>query len=572
MTKNKRSHKIQSLISALIIIGILVLVNVLSSAFNTRFDLTKEGRFTLTDATKDLLEEMEDDVIVKVYLDGDMPAGIKRLRNATQDMLDEFRAYTGNQLQYSFDNSLEEAKSTEEKRNIVQSLVEKGLNPQRFRIQEEDGFEEKVFMPGAIVIVNGKEYSINLLEALGSGGSQESINNSIALLEYKLGNAIQKLQRNKRPRIGFLRGHGELDTLQLADIAASLSTNYILSELNLNDFTVSPNEYDVMVIAKPTQPFDEKDKFKIDQFVTHGGKILWLVEPLAADIDSLKGRGSFSPRPFNLNLEDMLFKYGVRINDNIIQDLQANPIPLVVSVDNLGNAQQQSLFPWLYHPILTNANQEHPITKNLGAVQGEFVATIDTIKQEKIKKDVLLTSSQYTKVYYPPIKIEIEQARQQQNPEKFKKSYQPVAVALEGRFESVFKNRLAFKTQEMIQSLDGFEFMEISENNKMVVISDGDIIKNGYDSRNRRPTPLGYNQYAKKSYENKTLILNSIEWLLDNSGIIVARNKDVELRLLDMERIKQEKSFWQILNVGLPLVLVLFGGLVYNFIRRRRFA
>jgi len=244
----------------------------------------------------------------------------------------------------------------------------------------------------------------------------------------------------------------------------------------------------------------------------------------------------------------------------------------VVSVDNLGNAQQQSLFPWLYHPVLTNANNEHPISKNLGAVQGEFVATIDTIKQDKVKKDILLTSSQYTKVFYPPIKIEIDQARQQNNPEQFKKSYQPVAVALEGQFESVFKNRLAAKTEAMIESLDGFEFKELSEPNKMVVVADGDMIKNDYDNRNRRPLPLGYNKFAQKNFENKTFVLNAVEWLLDNSGIIVARNKNVELRLLDVERVKQEKTFWQIMNIGAPLLIALLFGLVYNFVRRKRFA
>lgn len=554
------------------VLGILILLNVLSSVFHTRFDLTKENRFTLTEATTDLLEEMEDEVIVTVYLDGEMPAGIKRLKNATRDMLDEFRAYTGNQLQYSFDNSLGEAETTEAKRNIIKSLGEKGLSPQRFRINEGDGFEEKVFIPGAIFKANGREYPVNLLEALGSGGSQESINNSIALLEYKMANAIQKLGRDGLPRIGFLRGHGELDTAKLADVAASLSTHYIISELNLDDFTVAPNEYDLLVVAKPTKRFDEKDKFKIDQFITHGGKVLWCVENLAADIDSLKNKPYYSPTPFNLNLEDMLFKYGVRINDNIIQDLQANPIPLVVSVDQLGNAQQQSMFPWLYHPVFTNANQEHPITKNLGAVQGEFVATIDTIKQEKVKKDILLTSSQYTKVFYPPIKIEVEQARQKNNPEQFRKSYQPVAVALEGQFESVFKNRLAVKTEEMIQSMEGFEFMELSEPNKMVVIADGDVLKNDYDNRNRRSLPLGYNKFAQKNYENKTFVLNAVEWLLDNSGIIVARNKNVELRLLDVERIKKEKTFWQVLNIAVPLLLVLIFGLVYNVVRCRRFA
>jgi len=567
----KASYRAKAFLTVLITLGIFIFLNVLSSFINKRIDLTKEGRFTLTQATKDLLRETDDLVTVQVYLDGEMPAGIKRLRNATNDMLDEFRAYTGNKLQYRFSNPLEGVEGNEAKRNVLEELAKKGISPQRFRIQDGEGFEEKVFLPGALVIYKGREYPVNLLEALGAEGSQNSINNSVALLEYKLANAMQKLRRNRKPRIGFLKGHGELDTMQLADAAASLAPYYVLSELNLDDFTVSPDEYDLIIAAKPTQPFSEKDIFKLDQFVTHGGKMFWLLENLAADIDSLQNRPYYIPTPFNLGLDELLFKYGVRVNESLLQDLQSNPIPLVVGVDALGNANQQSLFPWLYHPVFTNANKEHPITKNLGPVAGEFVATIDTIKQAEVNKTILLTSSQYAKVFYPPIKIELEQARQQPNPEQFRKSFQPVAVALEGNFGSIFTNRMNVQMMEIIDGFKDWGFKEKSEQNKMLVVSDGDMIHNDYDRRNRRPLPLGFNRFNKKTFSNKDFVLNGVEWLLDNSGIIVARNKDVTLRLLDVERIKKEKTFWQTINVVLPLVFVLLFGLIYGFIRKRRF-
>jgi len=567
----KRIYKTQSLIQVLFVLALFILLNILSSVFHTRFDLTKEGRFTLTDATTKLLSQTEDVITVRVFLEGEFPAGIKRLSNATRDILDEFRAYTGNQLQYEFIDPLD-TPNAEERKAITQQLTDKGLLPRRLFENEEGYSANKVFFPGALVLYQGKEYPVMLLEEQGGKGAQTVINNSISLLEFKLANAIQKLQRSGKPRIAFLRGHKEWEGENIADISNALAPYYILSELDLVEFPLVPREIDVLIIAKPILPFQEAEKFKIDQFVMQGGKVMWLFDPLVADIDSLQTRTSFIAPPYNLNIEDMLFKYGVRVNENLVQDLRCNPIPLVVGVDQSGNAQQQRLFPWLYHPILTGLNQEHPITKNLGAVATEFVSTIDTIKQAGIKKDILLATSQFTKVQFSPVKVDIEAARERPNEKQFKKSFQPVAVSLEGIFPSVFKNRLAFSTLEMLDTIKNFKLREESVPNKMIVIADGDLIRNEFDKRNNRPLPLGYYKFTKETFANKDFLLNCIEWLLDNSGIIVARSKDVQLRLLDDKRIKEEKNYWQIFNISIPLIMVLIGGLLYGFWRHRKYA
>ncbi len=570
MAKSK-TYKSKAILGVLFALVILVLINVLSTVFHTRFDLTKEGRFSLTEATEDMLIDLEDVITVKVYLEGEFPAGFKRLKNATKDMLDEFRAYTGNDLQYEFIDPFDDVTDAKERKVIYDQLIEKGLSPQRL-IENNDEYSEKVIFPGAIVIYRNKEYPVNLLEAQRGRGSEEVLNNSISLLEFKFSNAIQKCIRNGKPRIAFLKGHGELEGADIADVQLYLSTYYLISYLNLQEFDVVPPQVDVLIVPKPTQRFSELDKFKIDQFIMNGGKVMWLVENLNIEMDSLKRKDEYFATLYDLNLEDMLFKYGVRINDNVIQDIQCSPIPLVVGVDRAGNAQQQKLFPWLYNPIFTNTNQEHPITKNLDAVAGEFVGTIDTIKQQGVKKDILLTSSQYTKVFFHPAMIDINMVRKEPQKEQFKKSFQPTAVALEGEFKSVFENRLAFQTKAILDTIDGFELRDSSLNTKMIVVSDGDIIKNEYDKRNDRPLPLGFNKYTNQTFANKDFILNAIEWLNDNSGIIVSRSKDVKLRLLNAEKVKEEKSFWQLLNIIGPLIFVILFGLIYNFIRRRKYA
>jgi len=565
-----KTHKTKAILAVLFALIVLVLVNVLSTVFHTRFDLTKEGRFSLTEATKDLLIGVDDVVTVKVYLEGEFPAGFKRLKNSTKDMLDEFRAYTGNDLQYEFLDPFEGIDDAKDRKVIYEGLIKKGLSPQRL-IENNDEYSEKVIFPGAIVIYRNKEYPINLLEAQRGRAADEVLNNSISLLEFKFANAIQKCVRNGKPRIAFLQGHGELKNEAIADVQLYLSTYYLISYLNLQEFDIVPPQIDVLIVSKPTEKFSELDKFKIDQFIMNGGKVMWLVENLNIEMDSLLRKDEYFATLYDLNLEDMLFKYGVRINDNVIQDIQCSPIPLVVGVDQSGNAQQQKLFPWLYNPIFTNTNQEHPITKNLDAVAGEFVGTIDTIKQEGVKKDILLTSSQYTKVFYHPVLVDLNMVRKEPNKAEFKKSFQPTAVALEGRFKSVFENRLAFETKAILDTIDGFELRDSSLQTKMIVVSDGDIIKNDYDKRNDRPLPLGFDKYTNQTFANKDFILNAIEWLNDNSGIIVSRSKDVKLRLLNSEKVSDEKSYWQLLNIILPLIFVVLLGFVYNFIRRRKF-
>ncbi len=569
---NKRKQTIVTTITIVTVCAILL--NILSTRVYNRIDLTKEGRFTLTEATEDLLYNTDDVIYFKVFLEGEFPAGITRLKNATKDILDDFRSYAGNTIQYDFYDPLEGIDDIKQKKVITEDLVSKGVRPERL-IEQGEAYSEKVFFPYALAVLGNREYSIPLLEPQLNKGPQETIQESISLLEYKFANAIQKLQRPQKQNIAFLEGHGELDNLQVASVGGELAQYYNISRLNLKEQLVIPQTIDLIIVAKPTQTFDEPAKFKLDQFVMNGGKIFWLIDNLIADIDSLRPpSNSFVSVPHNLNLQDQLFKYGVRVNDNLIQDMQCNPIPLAVSVDDMGKANQFDLFNWFYHPVFGRMNNEHPVSKNLGAIAGEFASSLDTIKTKgaEVKKEFLLTSSKYSKAPFSPVKVNVNIVKQEPNPELFNKPHLPVAIAMEGKFVSVFKNRLPQETLKLIDEFEEVTFKEKSEATKMIVVGDGDIIKNEYDARNRQPLPLGYYKFTKKTFDNQQFIINCVEWLLDDSNIMTARSKDIKLRMLDVDRVKSEKLYWQLINVIVPLIFLILFGIIFNFVRKKRFA
>lgn len=571
--QNKRTNpKYQAILQLILLIAIIIAANILSTNVYQRLDLTKEKRFTLSDATQNLLYDLDDVVYITVFLEGEFPAGFKRLRNATVEMLNEFRAYAGNNIEFRFENPLETS-DPKERAAIVQQLFDKGLEPRRL-VEQGDGFSEKIIFPGATVAYRGRELPVNLLQQQLNKSAEAALNESIALLEYNMANAIQKLQRDSKPQIAFLEGHGELVEKEVADMAATLSKYYVVNRLDLTERLAIPQKYSAVVIARPTQKFEESNKYKLDQYIMNGGRVLWLVEHLASDLDSLRA-GKFVATDMALNLEDMLFKYGVRINFDLIQDVQCTKIPLVVGQDQAGNATQTVLRNWIYSPVLTQHSQTHPITKNLDAVLSHFAASIDVIqtKGANVQPAILLSSSPYSRSISTPIEVSIMRDTKRPDPKKFENSGNiPIAVALEGEFVSPFKNRLAFETKAMIDSIEEFTDRTLSVPTKMVVIADGDIIRNDVDPTNGQVQPLGYYKFTKETFANRDLLFNAIEWLTDDAGIIAARSKDVKLRLLDKERVKVEQTKWQLLNLAIPIGSILLFGIVYNVIRRRKYA
>ena len=557
-------NKKRDILSLLLAFIILILMNFLGSFIFHRFDLTSEKRYTLSDVTKKILGDLNDVVYVKVYLEGEFPAGFKRLSNETKEMLDEFRAFSNDNIEYQFINPSLSA-DKKEQNDIYKQLYEKGLQPTNLEVKSETGTSQQILFPGAIVSYKGREVPWQLLKTNLGQSPEGQLNNSIQALEYEFASCIRNLTTFLKPQIGIIDGHGELDTLALYDIKNALGEFYILKRIQINEQLKALHGFKAIIIAKPDTSFSEKDKFIIDQFVMNGGKILWAIDPLNTSIDSLRKSGGTIAIPFDLKLDDLLFKYGLRLNTNIIMDLQSSVIP--VNKAYVGQQPRFELMPWIFTPLIAPTSN-HPIVKNLDIIKMEFASTIDTVEAKGIKKTVLLQSSKFSKIINSPVRIDMRMVNMRPDENQFNNSHQFLAVLLEGEFESVFKNRIPPKIAN--DSAIGYKYKGVAS--KMIVISDGDIIRNEVQYSANKSFPLGYDIYTKQTYGNKNFILNCVNYLCDDSGLISVRSRELTLRLLDKKKIKTERLKWQIINTALPLFALFLFGIIHNIIRKRKYA
>lgn len=559
----KRNVKQNSVLQLSLGVVVIVLLNVIASFVFTRFDLTSEKRFTLTPATKEMLKKLPDVVYVKVYLEGDFPAGFKRLRNSTREILDEFRVYASENLQYEFTDP-SASKDVKERNKLYQQLATLGLQPTNLAVREKGGTSEKIIFPGAVLYYRNQPVATQLLKDQAGASPEEMLNNSIQGLEYELANSIRKATRVVKPVVRFTIGHGESEQIKIVDMAHTLGENYDVDTLSINGQLHALDHCKLIIIANPTLRFDEKDKFIIDQFVMKGGKILWLVDMMDITMDSLVTTNVTLSLSRDLNLEDMLFKYGVRVNPNLVLDLQAAPIPIVTAY--IGNQPQQRLLPWYYFPLIF-PSAEHPIVRNLDAIRCEFVSSIDTIEAPGIKKTVLLSTSSLSRVAVSPARVSLAILEQEPDKKQFNKGPQSVAVLLEGSFSSLFTNRIPPE----IASSPEIKFEEKSVPTKMIVISDGEMIESKVKKSTGAIYPLGYDKYTDRIYGNKSFLLNCIDYMIDDSDLISARTKQVKLRLLDKTKLTTSKDQIGYLNVSLPVVLVIIAGIVKYYIRRKKY-
>lgn len=567
MARSKRS---QALIQFGLFCGILLFINILANTFYSHLDLTEEKRFTLTRPTRDMLNGLKDRIYIQVLLEGEFPAGFKRLQTATREMLDDFRAESG-YIDYQFDDPGQG--SVEELNERRKALAEQGIMPVNLRVEEQGQSTRKIIYPVAVVHFGSRRIPVKLLENESSTLDPEMvINNSVTLLEYKFANAIKKILTPERPIILFTKGHGELEELQTADLESSLNQFYDTDRIALDSVVqLKAADCALLIVARPRTGFSEQDKFKIDQYVMNGGRVMWLIDRLNAGLDSLRGNPPrFIPTDYPLNIEDILFKYGVRIRPDLVVDLECSKIKLVVG--QMGNQPQFELFPWFYHPAVLPSGK-HPVVKNLDRVELRFCSSIDTIRtRTPVKKTILLSSSRYSRLQFSPADLNFELLKYQPDPAKFNEGSQAVGVLLEGRFPSNFENRVS---QEMLAGLNqlGMAYKSVSEPARMIVISDGDVAANLVTNPEKKEwLPLGFNRFEGSTYANKDLMLNAIEYLIDPKGVIEARSKEVKLRLLDPVKAKNEKTLWQVTNIAVPLVLMGAFGLFFNWRRKRKYA
>jgi gliding-associated putative ABC transporter substrate-binding component GldG len=564
MPKNQNTIRFAFLLAG------LLLLNMLSSRFHHRIDLTAEKRFSVSEPTRQLLRQLKDDIVIEVYLTGKLPAGFQQLSEGTREVLNEFKEYGGSKIRFSFINPLE-GKNEQEKEAVFKSLNEKGIQPVNLKIQqdEDDGYSEKIIFPAASVSGLQKQEAVSLLENHIAMSPDEKLNLSQSLLEYKLAGAIKQILIPGKRQIAFMQGSGEMIGLNTLDMLTTLSKYYDIDTLDINQNIEIGKNYRAVIFCKPSQPFDEKNKFKIDQYVMHGGKVLWLIDQLKLDIDSLKTQDATLAIDYNLNLDDLLFRYGARINSDLIEDyMYANPIP--ISVGNINGQPDMRQFPWLYFPF-SIPDSKHPIVNNMDAVMFSNASSIDTVANPEVRKTILLHSSNRSRRSPSPVRISLSSIKYKPQAAMFRERHIPMAVLLEGKFLSSYTNRIDPNFLAIYQDSLHKTFLPACEkDNSMIVVSDADVFLNDFSER-RGPMECGYYKYTDQLFANKTFMLNCLEYLTDDFGLLVARNKTLQLRLLDRVRIKKERLQWQMLNVGLPIGLVLIFASAYFFFRKKKY-
>jgi ABC-2 type transport system permease protein len=564
---NRRKQYLQR---AILVIVVLTGINILAAYLHNRWDLTAEKRYTLTPNTKQLLRNLDSTVTIEVFLKGDYPASFKQLAQSTQELLEEFREYGGQRIQFSF-QSPGQGLNDSDRLAFQQALVEKGITPFNMQVQEDahQGYSEKLIFPGALLHYGSKTIGINLLKNQGGANPLETMNSSEALLEYQFSSAIYHLQQKQQPLIGYMLGNGEVLGAEVFSALTTMQSNYGLDTITLQYVSHIPKDFNLIIFAKPVERFSDEDKLKIDQYVMNGGRVMWFVDELNVNIDSLQRHETYVALDLGLNLEDMLFKYGVRINQDLIQDMQCDELPQIVGYN--GNQPQLSPVPFLFYPLLTPTGA-HAIVKNMDPVLSHFASSIDTVKGGDITKTILLTTSNTARTVGAPVEMSFNDLRLKPNARQFTKKDLPVAVLLEGKFTSVFRNRLDLHTQQALEQATGIPFKNNADTiNKMIVVSDADIITNAVSQKDG-PLQMGVNMYNPSTiYANSEFLLNSLEYLTGNSGVMEARSKKLTLRLLDAEKIKQEKVKWQVICFLVPIGIILLFAAIFIFIRKRKF-
>ncbi len=559
----KGDIRLKSWIQFLITVAFIIAIALVSSLLRIRLDLTGDKRYTLSEPTRETLGNIKNDIYVQVYLDGEMPVPLKRLRRSVREMLDEFRIASGRKIDYEFINPAD-TKDAAQREAQFTALYNKGLNPVNIQVSDgEGGRTQKMIFPGMIINYNNIEVPVNFLKNNPSVSYEQNILHSIEGLEYEMIQTIATVTSDTIYKVAFLEGHEELPEIDVADITINLAKFFTIDRGSINSRPGVLDTYAAVIIADPLTEFSETDKLVLDQYIMNGGKVLWLAEQVEVNSDSLvTGETVGLYRP--LNIEDQLFRYGVRINPEVIQDLDCMVIRMSVSA---GEQNQVVPAQWYYYPKLY-PSQDHPITRNINKIKGQFVNTIDTVGLDpKIRKTILLSTSDKTKTLSPPLIIRLNEAGQIPDEQTFNKSRLPVAVLLEGVFPSAFKNRM---TENLLPD-NAIQVKTESVENKMIVIADGDIIRNDVRrlGTTGTPYPLGQDRVTGEMMGNRDFIVNCLNYLVDDHGIMELRSRELKMRLLDRTRIKNERTLWQLINVAGPVLIIIIAGLIYAFFRRK---
>jgi gliding-associated putative ABC transporter substrate-binding component GldG len=549
--------------SALLLLA-LALINILGHFFFYRFDLTQDKRYTLSAISLKLIKEIKEPLQIEVFLKGNFPGEFKKLQSETQQFLEEFKAYNSN-ITFQFINPLE---NETDRDTVMASFMAQGMLPVNVTINDKGKQTQEVVFPWALATYEGRTIKVPLLKNNMGASTAQKVVSSVQHLEYAFAHAIHTISKPKQKKIAVIKGNGELHDVLMADFIKQVRENYFIGTFTLDSVAKKPAEslaylkkYDMAIIAKPTEAFSDQEKLVLDQFILGGGKTLWLIDQVNIELDSLYNpSGSSLAYPFDLNLNDLFFKYGIRINPTLVKDVLATPIALATG--EKGSGTQYTQYPWFYSPLIY-PNAKHPIVSNVDGIKFQFTNGMEVLKND-LKKTVLLQSSPYSKTVGAPIQVRLDMVSERPEQAEFTgKGSIPVAVLVEGEFHSVYENRvLPFADRT---------FQKIGIPNKMIVVSDGDVIRNQLD-KEYQPLELGYDKWTNKLYGNKEFMLNCVNYLLDDTGLINIRSKTVALPLLDQEKVYANYTASQVITIGLPLLLLAAFGLVFTLLRKRKYA
>ncbi|NIJ50912.1 gliding motility-associated ABC transporter substrate-binding protein GldG [Dyadobacter arcticus] len=553
-----------TLLRLILLLGFLVGVNWLASIFFVRLDLTEDKRYSISDATKQLLNNLDKDIVINVYLSGEFPAGFERLESATRETLDEFKNYANGHLTINYSDP-SQASNEEQRQKQYVNLVDRGLVPTNVFANEDGKRTEKIIFPGLIVQADTLSVPVQLLKGNNSSingrktsSPEEQLNQSYEGVEFEIASAIRLLDNQQQKKIGLVVSHTKISPARLSDLIASIQQNYDVF-LDMNN----PESYeglDALVVLKPDSAFSEDEKYKLDQYVIGGGKALFFVD--GSKVDSISLDGSYA-QPLDLNLNDLFFKWGARINTNLVKDL--NCAEILLNVGNMGDKPEIKPMSWRFFPLLNNFGP-HPITRNLNAVYSRFLSTIDTVGgNSQIQKTPLIMTSRYTQLLNAPALVGYNEARKLPQPSEYTSGVKIGAVLLEGTFTSLFQNRI------LPSDPRATKFKATGNTGKVIICSDGDIIVNDYDYKRNAPLPLGYDRVTRQTFGNKDFVMHALDFMTDANGLISSRSKQIEIRALDKIQIQENRKFWQAINLLLPIALIaIFGALRYYF-RVRKF-
>lgn len=548
----------------IVLLIVFILVNVVASYVYKRFDLTQDQRYTLSEAAKETVVTAKSPIVIDVFLEGNFPPEFNRLQSETKQLLEEFSAYNPN-IKFEFINPLE----VDNAQALQQEFAQRNMNGAQIEVRENGKVSTETVFPWALAYYNDKSVAIPLLKNQLGTSTEERVTNSIQNLEYAFADGFNKLITPKKRKVAVLKGNQELADRYVANFLSTLKDYYFLAPFTLDSAAVAPNKtlqqlqtFDLVIAAKPTQAFSDSEKYILDQYIMNGGRSLWLIDATENKIDSISGKTFAFGKELNLN--DFFFKYGLRVNPNLVKDVYSAPIVLAQGSEQ---NSQYNRYPWFFSPLTSSANN-HPIVTNIEAVKFDYASTIDTLPNS-VKKTVLLSTSPITQVIGLPYEIDLDQeipdnlqiVNQGPDPNRFNAGEKPLAVLLEGEIPSAFTNR--------IKPFSNSEDKKLSTSTKMVVISDGDVIKNQLDGN--RPLELGFDKFTQAFYGNKEFLLNTVNYLLDDSGLINIRTKKIAIPFLDPQKTAEQRTQWQLINLLLPLGLLAIFGFAFQYFRKRKY-